>query len=104
MVELPMDGGGILLVQKVEADSGGGLGLASSDERLMKVGETIKSAPEKVMPGLKSAASRLEELSPNDMGVEFGPTLSAEGGAFIAKAGGEAPFTVTLNWSSGKDD
>lgn len=104
VVEFPLDDGGVLVVQAAGGDSAGGLGLASPDERLKKAGETLESALQKVAPALKTVTTRLRELSPDDVKVEFGLTLSAESGAIVAKTGGEVHFTVTLSWGSGSDD
>lgn len=56
---------------------------------------------------VKSAAGELLEtirsmdVQPDDCEVSFGIKLSGELGAIIAKASGEANFTVKLSWSRG---
>jgi len=37
-------------------------------------------------------------VSPSEIGVEFGIKVSADAKAYIASAGGEANFKVTLIW------
>jgi hypothetical protein len=101
LVEYPLEGGGMLLVQSASVDAGGGdLGLASSaEEKAKKAKETLESALAQVTPALKSVASRLRDLSPDDLTVEFGLTLTAETGIVVAKGSTEVHFTVTLAWS-----
>jgi Trypsin-co-occurring domain 1 len=101
IVEYPLEGGGVLLVQSASVDAGQGeLGLASSvEERTKKAKETLESALAQVTPALKSVASKLRDLSPDDLTVEFGLTLTAETGVIVAKGSTEVHFTVTLAWS-----
>ncbi|MGH3248918.1 MAG: CU044_2847 family protein [Trebonia sp.] len=101
IVEYPLDGGGVLLVQSSSMDAGQGeVGLASSaEERVKKATETLESALAEVTPALKSVASKLRDLSPDDLTVEFGLTLTAEAGVIVAKGSTEVHFTVTLAWS-----
>lgn len=101
LVEYPLEGGGMLLVQSASVDAGAGdLGLASSaEEKAKKAKETLESALAQVTPALKSVASRLRDLSPDDLTVEFGLTLTAETGIVVAKGSAEVHFTVTLAWS-----
>ena len=103
IVEYPLEGGGVLLVQPASMDAGqGDLGLASPvDERVKKAKETLESALDQVAPALKSVASRLRDMSPDNLTVEFGLTLTAEAGVVVAKGSTEVHFTVTLAWSKG---
>ena len=101
IVEYPLEGGGVLLVQSASLDVGrGDLGLASPvEERVKKAKETLESALDQVAPALESVASRLRNLSPDNLTVEFGLTLTAETGVVVAKGSAEVHFTVTLAWS-----
>ncbi|MGD0703116.1 MAG: CU044_2847 family protein [Trebonia sp.] len=105
IVEYPLEGGGMLLVQPATVDAGQDeLGLASSvPERAKKANETLESALDQVTPALKSVARKLRDLSPDDLTVEFGLTLTAETGVIVAKGGMEVHFTVTLAWSKEGD-
>jgi hypothetical protein len=95
MVEYPLDDRGVLLVQAAAVDSAAeGLGLASSlDDRAIKATETLGSALAHVTPALQSVAGKLRELSPDEVTVEFGLTLTAETGVVVAKGGAEVHFT-----------
>ena len=101
VVEYPLEDGGVLLIQAAEADAqAGGLGLASpTEERVKKAGETLESALAQVTPALKTVSGALRELSPDELTVEFGLTLTAETGVVIAKGSAEVHFTVTLSWA-----
>ena len=65
-----------------------------------KAALTFEAAMEKVKPAAAAIVKNLRELSdpPDEMKVEFGLKLSAEAGAFIAAAGIEANYTVSLTW------
>jgi hypothetical protein len=55
---------------------------------------TIREAAESMAQGLIQLPS-----APTGLEVTFGVKLSTELGAFVAKASGEANFTVKLTWS-----
>ena len=101
IVEYPLEGGGVLLVQPASMDADqGDLGLASPvEEKAKKATETLEAALDQVTPALKSVAGKLRALSPDDLTVEFGLTLTAEAGVIVAKGTTEVHFTVTLAWS-----
>lgn len=79
----------------------------------LKPGEVPKELAEKSARALDSAMSTIQAMAhrvtetvhgipvaerPNEVSVEFGLKLDAEAGAYIAKAGAEAGFKVTLTW------
>lgn len=101
IVEYPLEGGGVLLVQSASVDAGqGGIGPASPvEEKAKKAKETLEAALAQVTPALKSVAGKLKDLCPDDLTVEFGLTLTAETGVIVAKGSTEVHFTVTLAWS-----
>ena len=101
LIEYPLEGGGALLVQS--ADYGAGqsdLGLATPvQESVKRARESLESALGQVTPALKSVADRLRDLSPDELTVEFGLTLTAEAGAIVARGRTDVHFTITLAWS-----
>lgn len=101
MVQYPLEDGGVLLVQAAAVDAApDGLGLASpTEEKAKKAAETLESALSGVMPALKSVTEKLRDLSPSDLEVEFGLTLTAETGIVVAKGSAEVHFTVKVSWS-----
>lgn len=58
---------------------------------------TIRAAAESMAEGLIQLPS-----GPTQVELTFGVKLSTELGAFVAKASGEANFTVKLAWSKAK--
>jgi len=54
---------------------------------------TIQPAAESLVAGLRTFVDR-----PDDVQVEFGVGMHAEAGAFIASAGTDANFKITLTW------
>lgn len=99
VVEFPLDDGNVLRVQAATADAAGsGLGLASPGDRIAQAGEKLDNAIAEVTPALKTVTEKLRALSPDDLTVEFGLTLTAESGVVVAKGSAEVHFTVTLGW------
>lgn len=99
VVEFPLDDGSVLRVQAATADTAGsGLGLASAGDRIAQAGEKLDNAIAEVTPALKTVTEKLRALSPDDLTVEFGLTLTAESGVVVAKGRAEVHFTVTLGW------
>lgn len=100
IVEFPLDDGSVLRVQAATADAAGsGLGLASAEERVARAGETLSSALATVTPALKTVTGKLRELSPDDLSVEFGLTLTAESGIVVAKGSAEVHLAVKVAWN-----
>jgi hypothetical protein len=106
IVEYPLAGNGVLKVQAAEVDlERGELALASPDgqAQVKQAQETLDSALAQVTPALESFAGKLRALSPDEVTVEFGLTLTAEAGIVVAKGTAEVHFTVTLSWSKDSD-
>jgi hypothetical protein len=106
IVEYPLAGNGVLKVQAAEVDlERGELTLASPDgqAQVKRAKETLDSALAQVTPALESFAGQLQALSPDEVTVEFGLTLTAEAGIVVAKGTAEVHFTVTLSWSKDSD-
>jgi hypothetical protein len=66
----------------------------------VEAGESFESALARVQPAAVAVVDRFRGLSdaPEEVEVEFGIQLSAEVGAFVAKAAGEANFRVAMRW------
>ena len=108
LVEFPLQEGGTLLVEVdepegyAETTSRGGVVKASRPSEVAdKAKDTFEDALDKIRPAAQSIIGRLRELhdAPDEIGVEFGIKLSAEAGAFIASAGVEANYKVSLKWT-----
>lgn len=104
VIEFPLDDGSMLRVQAADADVPAGPVPASRGDLLLQAGETLEQSFQRVMPALTAVATRLRELSPDQLSVEFGLTLTAEAGVIVAKGGAEVHFTVNLAWSRSPGD
>ena len=101
LVEFPLEDGGAILVQVDEpAPEGGVVRAARPGEVLKKASQTFESALDKIKPAAGAIIAKLRGLAdpPDEIEVEFGLTLSAEAGAFVAAAGAEANYAVKLTW------
>jgi hypothetical protein len=100
LIEFPLQDGGAVLVQVDEPLPAGVVKAARPGEVIKKAGQTFEQALDKIKPAASIIISRLRGLAdpPDEIEVEFGLTLNAEAGAFVAAAGAEANYTVTLIW------
>jgi len=66
-----------------------------------RASQTFEEAIGRVRPATEAIVAQLRDLAaaPDEVVVEFGLTLSAGSGAFIAAASAEANFKVSLTWS-----
>ena len=99
LVEIPVEGGGRLVVEAGPSVLPSDLELASS--RPGKIVARARESLDHLQPALAALAGRLRAMAPEEFTVEFGLTFGAEAGLFIASGKGEAHLNVTLSW---KDD
>jgi hypothetical protein len=104
LVEFPLEDGGTVVVEVDEPLAGDGAGQVTRGlgprEVTTRAGETFEAAFARVEPAARAIVDKLRQLadSPDEIQVEFGVTLSAQAGAIVAHAAGEANFRVTLSW------
>lgn len=103
LIEFPLEAGGYILVEVEVEESEFDSELipaTNPQEVIVKAEKSLEYALEKVKPAAESIINKLRGLSdpPDEVEVEFGIKLSAEAGAFVASAGIEANYKVTLNW------
>jgi hypothetical protein len=100
LVEFPLEEGGSILVQIDEPDTGGTI-RAGRDETIEKAKDTFEDALNRVLPAAKSVVEKLQSMAsrPDEIEVNFGITLSAKAGAFVASTGADANFGVTVRWT-----
>jgi hypothetical protein len=101
LIEFSLEDGGTMLVQVDEpAPEGGVVRAARPGEIVAKASQTFESALDKIKPAAGAIIAKLRGLAdpPDEIEVEFGLTLNAEAGAFVAAAGAEANYTVKLTW------
>lgn len=101
LIEVPMDGGGRIVVQVAEEDLPGGLALASRrpGEIIARAEESLEKALDQVKPAVRSVLDTMASLGPDQVVVEFGLVLGAETGVVVAKGTSEVHFTVNLTWN-----
>jgi hypothetical protein len=103
LIEFPLQDGGTIVVEVDEPMTEGGVVKAarSPGEVAEKAKETFEDALDKIKPAAQSIVTKLRDLhdQPDEISVEFGIKLSAAAGAFIASAGIEANYKVTLKWT-----
>ena len=100
LVEFPLEDGSSILVEVEDAEMGGVVRASRGSETIAKAQKTFEEAMDKVKPAASTIIAKLRSLhdSPDEIEVEFGLKLSADAGAFVASAGMEANYTVTLKW------
>jgi hypothetical protein len=75
-----------------------GLTLTASSDKAFK---TFKEAAQALKGNAQFLLDMLEDLSPEEMEIEFGIKVGAEAGTpffGLAKTSGEANYTITLKW------
>jgi hypothetical protein len=107
--QFPLKGGGSLVVEVDGADSSGSRVMRgmTTEDAIVSATSTFESALENVRSAAEAILHQLCSLAqpPDEVAVEFGVKMSAESGAIIAKASGEANFKINLVWkksSAGK--
>jgi len=103
LIEFPLQNGSSMIVEVDAPEPPGGIVRAARPGEVTdKAKETFEEALDKIKPAAQSIINKLRELhdAPDEIGVAFGIKLSAEAGAFIASAGVEANYAVTLKWTT----
>jgi Trypsin-co-occurring domain 1 len=102
LAQFPLKDGGFLVIEVGEAQASPARVMRGSaaENALAQASETFESALEKVRSAAEGILQQLRSLAqpPDEVAVEFGVKLSAESGAIIAKASGEANFKINLTW------
>lgn len=102
VVRFALSTGGFLLVE-VDEDIGGVSRAARprTPDMVTTATQTLREAFGQVRAAAEDAIGSFAEMlpAPHELSIEFGVRLSAEAGVVVAKAGGEANFTVRLSWT-----
>ena len=99
LIDVPVEGGGQLLVEASDADLPADLVLAARPgEVVARAGQTLEQALDQLKPAVQAVRGRLAAMAPDEVTVEFGIVLGAETGVVVAKGTTEVHFTVTLCW------
>jgi hypothetical protein len=105
LVEFPVEGGGTIVVEVDDpllGARGPTRGLRAPGDLTVTASETFQDAFARIQPAAGAVIARLRDLvdPPDEVEVEFGIQLSAEFGAIVAKASGDANFRVRMRWSN----
>lgn len=98
LVAVPLDGGGVVVVEMDEPPTGGVVKATRPGEVVGQAAASLESALTGIVPAARSVLARLREAGPEEVTVEFGVKLTAEAGAVIARTAGECNLKVTLHW------
>jgi predicted RNase H-like HicB family nuclease len=102
LVEFPLEGGGAILIEVDEPETGGTVRAARGDT-IETAKETLEDALNKVLPATHSIVQKLQGMRPNAIEVTFGIKLSFRAGAFIT-AGTDANFDVKVSWNGSPEN
>jgi hypothetical protein len=99
LLEVPMDGGGRVIVETDEVTAAEGIALASpAPGRPAKAARTLAESLEELQPMLRAIREKLVEAGPQDFTVGFGVKLGGETGVIVAKGTAEVNLSITMTW------
>lgn len=105
LIEVPVEGGGHLVVQASDEDLPAELVLAARPgEIAARAGQTLEQALDQLRPAVRAIRNRLAAMAPDEVTVEFGIVLGAETGVVVAKGSTEVHFTVSLSWQRPREN
>jgi hypothetical protein len=97
LVRFPLEGGGSVLVQVDERQSGP-VPAASPGEIAAKAKMTFEQAVAQIRPIAKTLLEEVKDLGPHEAKIALGISFSAEAGVVVAKTSAEGSCKVTLSW------
>jgi len=100
LVEFPLEDGTTILVEVDDSETGSVVRSGRVGDVVSKSQKTFEEAMDKVKPAASAIIAKIRSLhdAPDEVEVEFGLKMSADAGAFVASAGVEANYKVTLKW------
>ena len=104
LVEFPLEGGGVVLVEVETGEIVGPQRVGRLDDAVEAAEKTFQTALGQVRPAIDSMMMMLEGLTsrPDEISMELGIKLGAKAGAFLASADSEAQFKVALTWKASR--
>jgi hypothetical protein len=92
------DNGGTVLIE-IDDDEVGSIDVGRrTSQAATDATKSFEQTFSELRPALDMISRQLRDLSPDGLTVEFGVKVTMSAGAVIAKASGEAHFTVKLHW------
>jgi hypothetical protein len=101
LMEVPLDGGGVVVVEVGEAEvPADQLQLASDGPGplVARARQALETSLAEVTPAVRAFCQGLREAAPDEFTVEFGLKVGGETGLVIAKGTAEVNFTVSMTW------
>jgi hypothetical protein len=100
LIQFPLEGGGVVLVEVEGRDEGGPRRVGRLDEVAETSERSFQAALAQVRPAVDAMMTTLQglECRPDEINAQFAIKLGAKTGAFLASADAEAQFTVSLKW------
>lgn len=101
MLELPVEGGGVLLVEADREEIPAGLVLASPKPGAVAARATrsLGEALAQLRPALSTIRAALLEHAPDQLSVELGVNFGGETGVIVAKGTAEVNLKLTMTWN-----
>ena len=100
LLEVPVDGDSVLLVEADRADIPSGLTLASPEPGgpAAKAAQSLSQSLQQLEPMLRTLKDRLVASMPDHFTVEFGVKIGGETGIILAKGTAEVNLKITMTW------
>jgi hypothetical protein len=100
LIEFPLEDGTTIMVEAEVPEEPGMAPAARGESGVQRAQKTFEEALDRIRPAAQVLIQKLRALSdpPDQIQVEFGLSLNAQAGAFIAAASTEAHYKVTLTW------
>lgn len=100
LVEFPLEEGGTILIEVDVPERPGMVPAGRGEDMPEKAQQTFEAALDRIRPAAQVIIRKLRALHdpPDEVEVEFGLKMDAQAGAFLAAAGVEANYKVTLTW------
>jgi hypothetical protein len=99
LVEFPLVNDGTIIVEMNQEQLGGFEPAAVRPGEIAATATaSFETAVDSLLPAMQAISARMKRLSPDELTVAVGVKLTAEAGVVVAKAVGEANFTLTLKW------
>jgi len=101
VVEVPLAGGGNLLVEIAEDDVAAVERVGRPGQVVARGTETLQDALGHVQPAFAAVVEHLRDMTdpPDRVTLEFGIKITGEARVVVARAATEANFTVSVEWS-----
>jgi len=105
LIEFELTEGAGYVVVEVDEPISGVSRATRPGELANKASQTFEDAMDRIRPIATTLVSKVRDLAdpPDEAEFEFGLKLTAEAGAILTSAGGEAHCKVTLTWKRKKE-